>query len=150
MLGKTVKKLCALAGFSGRRTNHSCRASSATRMYDSGADEQLICERTGHRSIAVRSYKRTSSNQLKDVSNMLYGNISRDKKPSCTVSKAEDVKDEVNVGVKKPKVEEIVEQVSSNEATGPIKLNVQEKTDQTCDSEAPRGLVLNINVNFSK
>ena len=54
-LGEVVKKMCEKAGLPGRRTNHSCRASSATRMYENGQDEQLICERTGHRSIAVRS-----------------------------------------------------------------------------------------------
>ena len=109
MLGEVFKKLCKLAGFSGRRSNHSCRASTATCMYDSGADEQLICERTGHRSIAVRSYKRTSNDQLKDVSNMLYGNITRHKNVSSTVSKAPEVNDEVKIEKKVPKVETKVE-----------------------------------------
>ena len=79
MLGERVKKLCEKAGFTGKRTNHSCGSTSATRMYDCGADKQLICESTGHRSVAVRSYKRTSSNQLKNVSNMLYGNVTDSK-----------------------------------------------------------------------
>ncbi|XP_028407815.1 uncharacterized protein LOC114530389 [Dendronephthya gigantea] len=72
-LASTVKRLCELAGLSGYRTNHSLRATAATRMYDKGVDEQLICEKTGHRSDAVRAYKRTSSEQQVEVSDILYG-----------------------------------------------------------------------------
>ena len=36
------------AGISGFKTNHSLRA---TRLYQSGVGEQLVTERTGHRSI---------------------------------------------------------------------------------------------------
>ena len=46
------------AGIHGFPINHSLRATSATRLYLAGADEQLIMERTGHQS--VYSYKRTS------------------------------------------------------------------------------------------
>ena len=106
LLGEVVKKLCDKAGLTRKRTNHSCRASSTTQMYECGADEQLICERTGHQSIAVRSYKRTSNNQLREVSNMLYGNVSTDGKPSSTVSKVENVENEVKVPKLETKVEE--------------------------------------------
>ena len=48
------------------------RATSATRLCTAGADEQLIMERTGHRSVdGVRSYKRTSDTLRQDVSNIL-------------------------------------------------------------------------------
>ena len=62
-------------------------------MYDRGMDEQLICEKTGHRSVAVRSYKRTSSNQMKEVCDVSYGNIPQNKEkvtksePCSTISK---------------------------------------------------------------
>ena len=46
-LAGTVKRLCEEGGISGYRTNHSLRATAATRMYDMGVDEQLICEKTG-------------------------------------------------------------------------------------------------------
>ena len=46
-LASTVKRLCEQAGISGHRTNHSLRATAATRMYDMGIDEQLIWEKTG-------------------------------------------------------------------------------------------------------
>ena len=46
-LASTVKRLCGQAEISGYRTNYSLRATAATRMYDMGIDEQLICEKTG-------------------------------------------------------------------------------------------------------
>ena len=52
-----VKDMCSEAGFTGKFTNHSLHSTLATRMYDTGVDEQTICEFTGHRSNAVRSYK---------------------------------------------------------------------------------------------
>ena len=46
------------AGIHGYKTNHSLRATAATRLFESGVDEQLIMERTGHRSVdGVRSYQ---------------------------------------------------------------------------------------------
>ena len=51
-LSKTVKRLCDSAGIGGFKTNHSLRVTSATRLFQSGVDEQLIMGRTGHRSIA--------------------------------------------------------------------------------------------------
>ena len=56
-LGKTVACLCKSAGISGFKTNRSLRATTATRLHQSGIDEQLIMERTGHQSTeGVRSY----------------------------------------------------------------------------------------------
>lgn len=56
-LAKTIPRLCKMAGISGYHTNHSLRSAAATRLYAEGVDEQLIAEKTGHRSVAVRSYK---------------------------------------------------------------------------------------------
>ena len=36
---KVIKELCKKGGFSRKRTNHSCRATSATHMYEQGVDE---------------------------------------------------------------------------------------------------------------
>ena len=55
-----VKELCLKAGIPGFYTNHSLRSTSCTRMYDCDVDEQVIQEISGHRSLSVRSYKRTS------------------------------------------------------------------------------------------
>ena len=64
-LRKVVKNLCLNSSVEGYFTNHSLRSSSATRMYEGGVEEQQICEITGHRSLAVRAYKRTSKDQKK-------------------------------------------------------------------------------------
>ncbi|CAG2228325.1 unnamed protein product [Mytilus edulis] len=69
----TVKRLCASIGLTGKRTNHSLRASAATRLYNAGIEEQRVAETTGHRSNAVRVYKRTSADQQIEASNILYG-----------------------------------------------------------------------------
>lgn len=73
-LQQTVARLCRTAGFSGFFTNHSLRATAATRLYAAGLDEQLVAEKTGHRSSAIRSYKRTNNQQLVHVSSVLQGN----------------------------------------------------------------------------
>ena len=48
-----VKELCKTGGITGFFTNHSLRSTSATTLYQSNVDEQLIQEFTGHRSLAV-------------------------------------------------------------------------------------------------
>ena len=71
-LGTTVARLCKSAGIPGHKTNHSLRVTAATRLYDSGIDEQLVMETTGHRSTeGVRTYKRTSVTQRETVSDIL-------------------------------------------------------------------------------
>ena len=60
-LSKMMAGMCERAGIDGFKTNHSLRAAAASQLYHNGVDEQLIMERTGHRSIEdIRSYKRTS------------------------------------------------------------------------------------------
>ena len=71
-LSKTVSRLCQLGGIQGFKTNHLLRATATTRLYQSGVDEQLVMERTGHQSLeGVRSYKRTSNTQREALSNIL-------------------------------------------------------------------------------
>ena len=48
-----IKNLCLEASIPGKHSNHSLRATSATRLYEAEMDEQLIQECTGHRSNAV-------------------------------------------------------------------------------------------------
>ena len=55
-LSGTVARLCKLGGISGYKTNHSLRATATTRLYQSGVDEQMVMELTGHWSLkGVRS-----------------------------------------------------------------------------------------------
>lgn len=73
-LQKTVSRLCQSAGFSGHFTNHSLRATNATRLFEAKVDEQLIMQRTGHRSSAVREYKRIGEKLRAATSDVLNGN----------------------------------------------------------------------------
>ncbi|ESP01413.1 hypothetical protein LOTGIDRAFT_230691 [Lottia gigantea] len=73
LLQRTVKRMCQKVGFQVNFTNHSLRATAATRLYVAGVDEQLIVEKTGHRSSVVRTYKRTSDIQQVDLSGILRG-----------------------------------------------------------------------------
>ena len=71
-INNTMSKVCKAAGIVGFKTNHSLRATAATRLYQSGVDEQLIMEKTGHRSLeGVRSYKRTSTEQREALSDIM-------------------------------------------------------------------------------
>ena len=81
-LAGTITRMCKAAGICGYKTNHSLRATTATRLYQAGIDKQLIMEKTGHHSLeGVRSYKRTNSEQHETLSDIL----SLNKKP-CTSS----------------------------------------------------------------
>ncbi|ESO98027.1 hypothetical protein LOTGIDRAFT_174465 [Lottia gigantea] len=66
-----IKQMCAYAGFQGNRSNHSLWATTATRLFRARVYEQLICEQTGHRSNVVRLYKRTSDEQLAEMSDAI-------------------------------------------------------------------------------
>ena len=71
-LGRIISRICKEADIGGYKTNHSLRATAATRLYQSGVDEQLVMERTRHRSLEdVRSYKRTSDTQCQALSDIL-------------------------------------------------------------------------------
>ena len=77
-LHSTIARMCNAAGISGFKTNHSLRATAATRLYQSGVDEQLVMERMGHRSIdGIRSYKRTADFQRENISDILNCNASK-------------------------------------------------------------------------
>ena len=71
-LDNMMATICKKAGVTGFKTNHSLRATAASRLYHSGIDEQLIMERVGHCSIeGIRSYKQTNNQQQLQVSNLL-------------------------------------------------------------------------------
>lgn len=56
----------------GKYTNHSLRATSVTRLFDAGVDEQLIMAHTGHSSTSgVRSYKRITEKLQEITSSVL-------------------------------------------------------------------------------
>ena len=68
---KTIREMCKNAGFEGKFTNHSLRATCATRMFENDVPEQIIKEVTGHKSECVWTYKRTSDELRENVSHTL-------------------------------------------------------------------------------
>ena len=77
-VSSTVKKLCKSAGLKGKFTNHSLRATSASRMYQSDVPEQVIKEVTGHKSDCVKIYKRTTDDIREKASKTLSGEINKE------------------------------------------------------------------------
>ncbi|CAC5392748.1 unnamed protein product [Mytilus coruscus] len=66
-----MKDMCKQANVGGRKTGHSGKVTTATMLFRNNFDEQLIKERTGHKIDAVRTYKRTSEDQVKRISDVL-------------------------------------------------------------------------------
>ena len=71
-LRNVIGDMCKSAGLPGYYTNHSLRAGATTKMYQNDLDEQSIMEVTGHRSLAVCSYKCMSQRQKKLASNCIF------------------------------------------------------------------------------
>ena len=67
-----VKELTEEAGLEGKFTNHSLRATCASRMFDNFVPEQIIKETTVHKSECVRVYKQTSE-VLQEVASKTLG-----------------------------------------------------------------------------
>ena len=67
-----VREMCKDAAITGHKTNHSLRATTATKMFHAGVNEQLIMEWTGHQSMdGVRCYKQTSQEQHEVLSDIV-------------------------------------------------------------------------------
>ncbi len=76
-VAKVVNMLMMRAGIPGRFTNHSLRVTAATRMFNAGVEEQVVKERIGHKSNAVRAYKRTSDSVLEHAERAAIGEKSK-------------------------------------------------------------------------
>ena len=110
-------------------------------MYEMGCDEQLIFEKTGYRSVAVCSYKMTSNHQLKQVSDILYGN-----QDQCNDTKGPEVK----VAKSKPTStisKSPVESVKNEENTPKPSASIEGDCQGV---QIAKGVTLNININVSK
>ena len=70
-LSNAIHRLCQQAGFQGFFTNHSLRATAATRLFGAEDDEQLIKMKTGHTSDAVRVYKRVSTAKISGMTDVI-------------------------------------------------------------------------------
>ena len=61
MLKNVLPLLSKESGIGVRYTNHSLRATAITRMFNSGVEEKIITETSGHKSTkALRVYEHTS------------------------------------------------------------------------------------------
>ena len=85
-----MAKISDLAGMTGVYTNHSVRATSASRMFAAGVPEK---EFTGHKSIkALCQYKRTTVPQLWAAglaimtAESFEASVATDSKPNATVA----------------------------------------------------------------
>jgi hypothetical protein len=71
-LNTAVASMCEKAELSVKYTNHSLRATSATRMYTQNVPEKMIAEKTGHKSlVGLRAYERTTTVQERSLSKTL-------------------------------------------------------------------------------
>lgn len=92
MLNDYLKNLMADAGFMGNFTNHSLRATTATRLFQGYCPEQLIAEQTGHTSNAIRCYKKSNLLQKEGVSKILaHTNFSKEKVEKNDMDKQQEV-----------------------------------------------------------
>ena len=97
-LGKTVARVCLAGGIKGYKTNHSLRVTTATRLFQSGVDEQLIMGRTGHRSVSgVRTYKRISDSQKENLSNILNSATNGESAPQIPPRKKQKSNEDASV-----------------------------------------------------
>lgn len=70
LLGETVKRLCKNAEIEGQFTNHSLRATTATRALKKGIPDKFVMERTGHRDIrSLQKYQRPETSTRIEFSN---------------------------------------------------------------------------------
>ena len=75
-LSQIIPQMCKEAGIEGRKTGHSGKVTCATTLYRQDFSDQLIKERTGHRSLeALHKYKRTGPDQQYKVSMALLPQI---------------------------------------------------------------------------
>ena len=82
-----MKEMCGKAGLKGNFTNHSGKVTCASRLFEHNVDEQLIMRLTGHRSNAVRLYKRPAVEHDLAVSRVLQPPSPKRAEVSCDYSK---------------------------------------------------------------
>jgi hypothetical protein len=84
-----LPKMSEEAGTKSRYTNHSLRATSTTRLFNSEVQEKIIQEKSGHRSLAgLRAYEKVTVEQERNVTRILTENTNVDG------NKCHDVKDD--------------------------------------------------------
>ena len=76
-LNSKLKTMLQMAGLTTERKSiHSLRATSISRMFQANVPEKIIMERSGHLTKeGVRSYERTTNDQTKEVCDELVSNV---------------------------------------------------------------------------
>ena len=98
-LQSIIPKMSDQAETSVRYSNHSLRATSASRLFASNVPEKIIQEKTGHRSlVGLRGYERTTTEQERIVTKIL-----------------SSIEQGREMGLEEPKVEEIPKPEAENE-----------------------------------
>ena len=69
-LNSILPNLCKAAGIK-RKTTHCLRVTCVSKLFNSGVEEKLIRERTGHRSNALFAYQKSSEKKVSHVSALL-------------------------------------------------------------------------------
>ena len=107
-LSQIIPIICKAAGIQGRKTGHSGKVTCATVLHQKQFSDQLIKERTGHRSLeALHKYKRTGSDQQHEMSMALLPSVAH--LPSVTKGKENiDSDEDFQPLKKKKKAEEYV------------------------------------------
>ena len=70
-LSRYLQSMFDDAGIDRKVKNHSGRVYSCSTLYNAGFEEQEVMMRSGHRSSAVRTYKRPSETKLNEISDAL-------------------------------------------------------------------------------
>ena len=100
-LSLTYKRICKLAGVEGQYSNHSGRATAATRLLKAGVPDKMALARTGHRSLeSLREYQSLNETDTKQASDALNscGQLEISLKETSSVKvlcESDDVSDEV-------------------------------------------------------
>ena len=82
-LSITVKRLCQAAQIEGPFTNHSLRATAATRLFEANVNEKLIMQQTGHSTTSgVRSYEHVGE-KLKTVTSDVLNHVESTEVKEC-------------------------------------------------------------------
>jgi hypothetical protein len=130
-------------GLFGYRTNHSLRATAASRLYDEQVDEQLICEVTGHRSNAVRNYKRTTDTLKRKVNAVVQGLSTVDSQVGPSVTDEHQLVTD-HAGVKRISLSTVDSSSKVENKAGP---SVSSK-DQVSVSAGAKNISLTLNFNL--
>lgn len=111
-LGKMLKMMFMSAGLdSGGITNHSLRATAATRLLEHGVADKSIQNRTGHRSVqGLQAYQRSTPLEVQKVSTLLTKPVLNKSADLERDSIPKHIKPEVEPVASKPSMDDIARQ----------------------------------------